>query len=54
MISELQREALLDIFENTEVLDKISIIIDETTNTATISYYDMDEEWLNELIGIGR
>lgn len=51
VISESQREVLLDIFENTERLDKISISTNKDTKTVTVVYEDIDEQWFFEVEG---
>ena len=48
-MSEEGRELLLDIFENTEALQKIIITLDPLTRDVTILYEDCDDEWFREL-----
>jgi hypothetical protein len=48
-ITEDMRQLLVDILNNTERLDKISIAVDPSTRTITIRYDDLDEEWFDEM-----
>lgn len=48
-MTEEQRELLLDIFENTESPNKVTISLDPISRDVTIVYEDMDDEWFREL-----
>lgn len=48
-MTEDQRELLLDIFENTEAINKISITLEPLSRNITIVYEDLDDEWFREL-----
>jgi hypothetical protein len=48
-MTELEREVLLDIFENTESPEKIKISLDPISRDVTVIYEDCDDEWFREL-----
>jgi len=49
MISEEQRETLIDIFENHEVPEKMHIELDPVSRDVTIKIEHLDSEWFKEL-----
>lgn len=49
MITESMRLQLLDILENTEALDKITVTADHTSRSVTIYYEHLDDEWFREV-----
>lgn len=49
MITEDQREIIIDILTNTESLDKISLELDNVSKTFAIKYEHLDSEWFKEL-----
>jgi len=49
-VNEAMQEILADIFTNSERPDKMKISVDKETNSITVIYEDLDEEWLKELI----
>ena len=52
-VNEDVQEILADIFENSERPDKMKISLDTDTNSITIIYEDLDDEWFKELCDNG-
>ncbi len=48
-LTEDMRQVLVDILNNTERLDKISITADAVTRTIVVTWEDLDEEWFDEM-----
>lgn len=51
MISEQLRLAILEVFSETERLDKVTVSADPVSSTVTIVYEDIDDEWFRDLGG---
>lgn len=47
-VTEGMRALLLDIFEMTERLDKITVRLDPVSRTLTVVYEDLDDGWFRE------
>lgn len=48
-MNEEMRAVLLDIIQNTELLDKVSVTLNPLTRDVVITYEDLDDEWFKEL-----
>lgn len=49
-VNQDTQEILADIFANSERPDKMWIHCDKTTRSIVITYSNIDEQWLNELL----
>jgi hypothetical protein len=49
VITPEQIAVLCDIFNMTEALDKITLVMDATTRHVVIMIEDLDDEWFREL-----
>jgi len=45
MMTEEQRELMIEILTDTERLDKISVRLDRATRSVVVEYSDLDDEW---------
>lgn len=50
-VSDSVRLSLVDIFGQTDRLDKIAVTLDAATRRLTVTYDDLDDEWCTDLLG---
>jgi hypothetical protein len=50
MITQEQQELLAEIFTESQRPDKMNLRFDRCSNSVTVTYEDLDEQWFHELI----